>query len=410
MARLSGRARGVWGGRHMRRWAVLATVVMVVATTASMADGASASLRTKAVQASSRVGPGTTWVLWTGGTCESESFGTGHTFTATGNDTGAANGDQGTDKLDHENRNRLTMKWTAGANAGGVFQARYSRDVSVYGGPDTVDGHTALANLDLISYRGACPVVISTLDTSSTLYGNGDGVVVTVTGAGGVTPTGNVHFWVCPDVAGPCDPSAVDATDVGTDVLVGSGDTATASATFTPRTPGRYCFADTYNGDSHYGGSVSNASDDLCFTVAMATPEVTARPTLGQILLGGSDADSATVTGTGAFAPTGTVTFYACGPASSPVPCTTTTGAEVGTPVALGPSVGSPPSATVTSGAFTPTATGAYCFLAVYSGDAGYTSGSAGSTTETNCFTVDAGTWVPPSASWPSTRSHRTRS
>jgi hypothetical protein len=277
------------------------------------------------------------------------------------------------------------MTWTVGTSVGGVFHARFRLGLDVYGGPDSVDGQSMVANLGLPSFRG-CPVVTSTLGTASTVFGASDSDTVTVTGTGGVTPTGSVDFWACLEVSGPCDPNAVGATDLGTTTLAGTGDSATASASFTPPTSGRYCFADSYGGDGHYR-SIFNASDDLCFTVAPATPAVTGAPTLTEIPLGKSDTDTATVTGAGEFTPTGTVTFYACGPSSSPTPtsCTPAAGTEVGNPVSLGPTVGSPPSASATSDAFTTTAGGVYCFLALYSGDAGYGPGSDGSTSD-QCF------------------------
>ena len=48
---------------------------------------------------------------------------------------------------------------------------------------------------------------------------------------------------------------------------------------------------------------------------------------------------------------------------------------------------GSGGTATATSPAYTPTATGTYCFLGVYSGDTNYSAASDGSTTR-ECFTV----------------------
>jgi len=386
----------------MRRWAALATVFIAFASTASMANGASASaasasgtpvsaasasLPTRAVRASSsRVGPGTVWILWTGGACETESFGRHHAFVATGNDTGLANGDQGTYKVTGQRSNKLTMTWTAGTSVGGVFHARFRLGLDVYGGPDSVDGQSMVANLGLPSFRG-CPVVTSTLGTASTVFGDSDSDTVTVTGTGGVTPTGSVDFWACLEVSGPCDPNAVGATDLGTTTVAGTGDSATASASFTPPTSGRYCFADSYGGDGHYR-SIFNASDDLCFTVAPATPAVTAAPALTEIPIGASDTDTATVTGAGEFFPGGTITFYVCGPSPSPPSsCTATDGTEVGTPVSVGPTVGSPPSASATSDAFTTTAGGVYCFLALYSGDAGYGPGSDGSTSD-QCFSA----------------------
>ncbi len=52
---------------------------------------------------------------------------------------------------------------------------------------------------------------------------------------------------------------------------------------------------------------------------------------------------------------------------------------------------GSGGTATTTSPAYTPTATGTYCFLGVYSGDGNYQGGSDGSTSS-ECFTVTMAT------------------
>ncbi len=100
----------------------------------------------------------------------------------------------------------------------------------------------------------------------------------------------------------------------------------------------------------------------------MATVATQATPT---VTVGGSIADTATVTGTsGAAAPTGTVTFTAFGPddATCAGPPAFTTAPQ---PLAPG-SPGPPPTATASSGPFTPTSPGAYRWIATYNGDAAY--------------------------------------
>ena len=53
-------------------------------------------------------------------------------------------------------------------------------------------------------------------------------------------------------------------------------------------------------------------------------------PTNPSITLGGSNTDGVTVTGVGGVTPTGTVTFYVCGPFTSATACTAA-GTKLGT-------------------------------------------------------------------------------
>ena len=58
-------------------------------------------------------------------------------------------------------------------------------------------------------------------------------------------------------------------------------------------------------------------------------------PTNPSITLGGSNTDGVTVTGVGGVTPTGTVTFYVCGPFTSATACTAA-GTKVGTSTLTG--------------------------------------------------------------------------
>jgi len=137
-----------------------------------------------------------------------------------------------------------------------------------------------------------------------------------------------------------------------------------------------------YSGDANYAGASDGSITRECFTVTSATPGVVTDPTNATITLGASDSDGATVTGTDGITPTGSVSFYVCGPTASASTCTTSS-----TKLGSVPVVGSGDSATATSASFTPSAAGVYCFLGVYSGDANYAGSSDGSTTR-ECFTV----------------------
>ena len=97
-------------------------------------------------------------------------------------------------------------------------------------------------------------------------------------------------------------------------------------------------------------------------------------------LIGSSFDDSASVTGNAAGgSPTGTVTFYECGPYASPEPCTSQSD-EVGDPVTV--TAGSNDTSGAASASFTPTSTGYWCFAGYYSGDSNYSPSSDTNTDE----------------------------
>ncbi len=241
-----------------------------------------------------------------------------------------------------------------------------------------------------VSFPTACvppPATVTTAPTkTSIVLGNSDTDGVSVTGVSGVTPTGTVTFYVC----GPFS-TATACTTAGTNLgavtVSGSGGTATAtSPAYSPTATGTYCFLGVYSGDGNYSGASDGSTTRECFTVTKATPGVTTSPTKSSIVLGNSDTDGVSVTGVSGVTPTGTVTFYVCGPFSTATACTT-----AGTNLGAVTVSGSGGTATATSPAYSPTATGTYCFLGVYSGDGNYSGASDGSTTR-ECFTVTMAT------------------
>ena len=81
--------------------------------------------------------------------------------------------------------------------------------------------------------------------------------------------------------------------------------------------------------------------------------------------------------------PTGTITVYACGPATVPTPCTSTAD-QVGSGEELHPLPGTDDTVESLSSLFAPDAPGYWCFAAYYSGNTNY---SASSDTSTDgCF------------------------
>jgi uncharacterized repeat protein (TIGR01451 family) len=187
-------------------------------------------------------------------------------------------------------------------------------------------------------------------------------------------PTGSVAFYVC----GP-SPTAMacttSGTALGTAAVSDSGSTASVtSPAYTPSAVGIYCYLGIYSGDVNYSPTSDDAVPSECFTVGPGPAGFTTAPS-GSIALGGSETDTAALTGVGTTAPTGSVTFYV----------TTATGVvDLGSGELSGTG---PDTASVTSRGYTPSAVGTYCFLGLYSGDSNYV-GASDSAIPGECFTV----------------------
>jgi hypothetical protein len=228
--------------------------------------------------------------------------------------------------------------------------------------------------------------------SASVTLGAADSDTATVSGVGGVTPTGTVHFYECKGGTTPCTTSraANGGTDLGSLALTASASPATATATsapFTASAAGTYCFLGVYSGDTNYGSTSDASTSDECFTVTADSTGVTAKPSRSPAIYEQPITDDATVTGANGLTPTGSVTYYICGPETTVelVPCSAATGTPVGSPVTIS---GTGDTATASSASFTPTTDGEdYCFFAVYSGDGTYPSASDGSTSD-QCFSV----------------------
>ena len=203
-------------------------------------------------------------------------------------------------------------------------------------------------------------------------------------------PTGTVTFGVCGPTASatPCtSPNAGSAT---VSLTPGAKRHSTGSVTFSPSAAGWFCFLDQYGGDSHYKPVSDNDTSTECLHVTgggtKTTPTLKTSLSNSSILLGSSAVDTATVTGsTAGGSPTGTVTFAACGPTTTPTPCTSP---NVGSATAgLSQESGN---RSVAGATITPGTTGWYCFLDQYNGDANYTSVSDNDTSS-ECLHVTSG-------------------
>lgn len=369
----------------MRRWAMATTLLMAVGMVAT------AFPVTATASPPAKVAADSTWTLHlTGSGCESDSFASHHIFGA------ATSADHGT----YKGKKKLTMSWTAGPAAGGRFTGTWSRTTGDYAGSYTGGGQTLAATLvpgsttaQCVALGSATPVVTSAPATSFISFGSSETDTAKVAGQNGVTPTGGVHFYVCAKGTAPC--TLTGATTAGTDLgsadLTGSVGTATAtSVTFTPPAVGDYCFLAVYSGDDTYSSAPDSSTTDECFSAGSDMTTVTTHPTNTTITFGSSVSDVATVTGGNNIAPTGTVTFYVCGPEPAPAACAATAGTTVGTAVTLS-ATSNADASSATSAAYDPPATGTYCFVGLYSGDSRYDGGFDSSTTD-ECFTVEPAT------------------
>jgi hypothetical protein len=283
--------------------------------------------------------------------------------------------------------------FTPGNSGTYCFYAAYSGDLRYA----DVPLESSAGSNECFTVTPAGSTITTTPAHSTVVLGGTNSDTITVVGVGSVVPTGTASFYECAETTAGT-PCTTGGSTVGTAVALApvSGSspataTATSSAVVTPTSAGTYCFYATYSGDSNYAGGTETNPAGECFTVTPAGSTITSHPNTASIQQGGTDADVVTVSGlSGGPVPTGTVTFYECGPGATS--CTATSGAAFGTgPVVL---TAAGTTASATSATFVPPVAGTYCFDAVYSGDRNYGSGADGSSDE--CFAVSAATAVVP--------------
>jgi len=264
-----------------------------------------------------------------------------------------------------------------------------------------------------------CSAGLTTAASSSSVNPGVDVTdTATVTGSSPAqTPTGNVTFFLCSNVAAGAD-CATGGTQVGSAVaLSGAGAVATATSAAVntaanPLSPGRYCFRAEWPGDSNYVGALSHSNSTTeCFDVVQHSTTTVTTPQAGgsnitTVAFGTSVTDHAVITGASGFGDvTGTVNFFICNPsqttglAGSEV-CATG-GTAAGSPSASPVAAADPPRSTADSNAVTANQLGVWCFRAEYdSNTANYTDSSDARHSE--CFSVtttSSGTsaqrWLP---------------
>jgi large repetitive protein len=270
-------------------------------------------------------------------------------------------------------------------------RAAYAGDVNYNSGADGSAGEcfavTASSSVSSSKPSSASLVLGSSVTDEAVVSGN----------ATGGPPSGQVNFSICGPLSGATGCPQGTGTVVGSGavaLMAGSGEESTAnSSAFTPTSAGTWCFDAVYGGGPDYQES-SDASSAECFTVTKATASANSGPASATATLASGDSYTFHVSGNASGAiPTGTVTFFLCGPLTAASGCAEGSGTQVGEPIEL-----------MSSGADTANATspnlavsvpGTWCVRTEYSGDANYA--SSADTGAGECFTV--ATPAPPTAS-----------
>jgi len=302
------------------------------------------------------------------------------------------------------NAGSVTVSITPGAKDHSTASVTFSPDstgwycfLDQYGGDahykPVSDNDTSTECLDVSGGTKTTPTLKTSLSSSTITLGTSATDTATVTGStAGGSPTGTVTFGACGPTSTPTPCTSPNVGSATAGLSPESGNRSVASATITPGTTGWYCFFDQYNGDGTYTSVTDNDTATECLDVTGgggggSTPTVSSSVSPSTIALGNTTTDTVTVTGnsTGG-SPSGSVSFYVCGPSSGATPCTSTSEgiATVGLTAESGDrSVASLTVQVVSS-------TGWFCFLDQYNGDGTYTSASDNNSS-TECVDVTGG-------------------
>ena len=226
--------------------------------------------------------------------------------------------------------------------------------VATYNGDVNNAAVTSVCGDESVVIAQATPTIATTPSAGGQV---GISVSDTATLSGAFNPTGTVTF----DLFAPTSPGCTgDPLSTSTNTL--SAGSAT-SDTFPTTVVGTYHWVATYNGDVN-NAAVTSLCGDESVVIAQATPTIATTPSAG-----GEDGTpvSDTATLSGAFNPTGTVTFDLFAPTSPG--CT-------GDPLSTSTNTLSAGSAT--SDTFPTTVVGTYHWVATYNGDVNNAAVSSG--------------------------------
>jgi len=228
--------------------------------------------------------------------------------------------------------------------------------VATYNGDSNNSSITSAGAEEPVSITPATPSIVTSQQPATATVGGTFADQATV--SGGYNPTGTVTFRLYNNPNGTGAPLFTDTEALVNGVATSAGYTATATGT-------EYWIA-TYNGDANNVSVVSGAADEPV-VITPSTPSIVTSQQPATVVVGGSIADQATVSG--GYNPTGTVTFRLYNnPNGTGAPLFTDTEALV--------------NGVATSAGYTATATGTEYWIATYNGDANNVSVVSGAADE----------------------------
>jgi uncharacterized repeat protein (TIGR01451 family) len=244
------------------------------------------------------------------------------------------------------------------------FSAVYGGNSKYFSAKDNTTGTTVATEThpECFTVTKGSPA-ISTTASGSVVVGHA--VHDTAVVSGGHNPSGTITF----KLYGP-SATAVCTNLIGTVTKTFTGDGTFTSPTLTPTTPGTYYWTASVPAtqtDAAFSSPCGAAHETVVITKPTTSTTTTSSP---NVTLGGKIHDTAHVSGTSTSgAPTGTVTFLVCGPASNAELCTTTTAGEhaVATKAATKKLQTTNTHTTkFVSTTFTPPSAGKWCWSAVF--------------------------------------------
>ncbi len=248
----------------------------------------------------------------------------------------------------------------------GTVTGTYRWDATYNGdGNNNTVSDTNVTN-EQVTVNQATPAVSTTIEdagggTVTGVLGESVKDTATVTGTPGFTPTGTViydFYNTAIPTLGTTTPSTTETVTLSDGAVPNSAATAALAA-------GSYSYIAVYSGDNNYTGSHS-AVEPLAVNQATPAESTTIEDAGGGTVtgvLGESVKDTATVTGTPGFTPTGTVIYDFYNTAAPTLGTTTPSTTE--TVTLSGGAVSN-------SAATAALAAGSYSYIAVYSGDSNY--------------------------------------
>ena len=246
--------------------------------------------------------------------------------------------------------------------------------IAVYGGDSNNNSSNSGCGSELVTVTSSLPTVGVSQTTTSSTVGSGE-LIDSLTISGGFNPTGTVQFYLF-DPTETCSATPASGSYRYTYQMTVNGNgsySIPAGSGFIPDMTGVWQWIAVYSGDANNNGSNSGCGGNFV-TVTSTLPTVTvSQNTTSSIVGSGELLDSLTISG--GYNPTGTITFYLFDPTET-CSATPATGSYRYT---YQVTVNGNGTYSIPAGSgFIPDMTGVWQWIAVYSGDANNNGSNSG--------------------------------